>query len=155
MTSDDRFTRELRADQAAAAVEALYRAGEDLAGKAARLAPVEEGTLRGSVSVTVIVNGIRHDGAGGMAAATARARAAALAGRDLAIDVEVAANTIYAARQHEETSWEHPLGGQAKYLEQPFREMVPRVERLLELAIAAVTPDDRGGSSTASDDIPF
>lgn len=26
-------------------------------------------------------------------------------------------NTIYAARQHEETSWNHPRGGQAKYME--------------------------------------
>lgn len=26
-------------------------------------------------------------------------------------------NTIYAARQHEETGWQHPRGGQAKYME--------------------------------------
>lgn len=26
-------------------------------------------------------------------------------------------NTIYAARQHEETGWNHPRGGQAKFME--------------------------------------
>ena len=26
-------------------------------------------------------------------------------------------NTVYAARQHEETTWQHPRGGQAKFME--------------------------------------
>lgn len=135
---------ELRADQAADVVDALYRIGEDLLGKAVDLAPLEEGTLRGSGMVTLIINGLRHDGAGTKPAAIARARSLAAQGFSVNAEVEVSFNTVYAARQHEETTWRHPLAGQAKYLEQPFRENLNRYQGLLELA--AERAARRGGS---------
>lgn len=126
--------RELYANAAAGALEALIRTGEDLLGRAQRLAPVEEGTLRGSAALVVIVNGHRFEGEGSTALAVAAARTAALAGVPLRLDVEVSFNTVYAARQHEELDWAHPLGGQAKYLEQPLREQADRYGRIIELA---------------------
>lgn len=51
------------------------------------------------------------------------------------IEGRVTYNTPYAARQHEETTWRHPRGGQAKYLEQPLRQMVPEFESRLAAAM--------------------
>jgi len=42
----------------------------------------------------------------------------------------------YAAVQHEDTSLNHPKGGQAKYLEQPAKEMVGEQEATIGAAIA-------------------
>lgn len=39
----------------------------------------------------------------------------------------VAFNIVYAARQHEETSWNHPRGGQAKYLSSVLDEEQDRL----------------------------
>lgn len=69
----------------------VYLAGEHLKGVAQQLAPVDEATLRNSAAVT-------HDGTKAV----------------------VSFDTPYAARQHEELTWHHPRGGQAKYLEQPM-----------------------------------
>lgn len=85
--------------------------GNDLAGAAQRRAPIEEGTLRASADVDVDE---RLDG----------------------VDVEVSFSTPYAARQHEETGWSHPRGGEAHYLQNPLMERLPRYERALELAVA-------------------
>lgn len=38
---------------------------------------------------------------------------------------------LYAIRQHEDTSLNHPNGGQAKYLEQPFNELAPLLQSVL------------------------
>ena len=51
------------------------------------------------------------------------------------IEGTVTYNTPYAARQHEELSYRHPRGGQAKYLEQPLRAMVPEFESRLAAAM--------------------
>lgn len=116
-------------------VRTQARLGEDLAGASARIAPKDEGTLRGSVAVTLIVNGTRFEGAGYLEAATAAALAAVRLG-EVAIEVEVSFNTIYAARQHEELTWHHS-DGQARYLSTPFNERVGRYIRLIELAAKA------------------
>jgi hypothetical protein len=105
--------RRLNAILRAAAHATAERAGEDLLGKSQRLAPVEEGTLRGSGELDV------HETADGAEAV-------------------VSFNTVYAARQHEETEWEHPKGGQAKYLEQPLRESAGTYQRLAELELRRV-----------------
>lgn len=128
--------RELRARRAGNVITALIKIGEDLVGRAARIAPVEEGTLRGSGTVVILVNGVRYEGEGAYPAAREAAIAHARAGGTVRADVEVAFNTIYAARQHEELEYDHPKGGQAKYLEQPFREHLHRYERILEAAAA-------------------
>lgn len=131
---EDKLTRDLKAAQVTAALDALWRIGQDIGGRAQRLAPVEEGNLRASMAVVLLVDGARFDS---LAAAQAAARAKALAGGDVTADVEVSFNEVYAARQHEELDWNHPLGGQAKYLEQPFKELEPRFRRILELAVEA------------------
>lgn len=95
----------------AAAESALRVIGNDLLGEAQRLAPVEEGTLRASGELDI-------DHVGDAVVAT------------------VSFNSVYAARQHEETEWEHPLGGQAKYLEQPLQAKAGRYEAALGAAIA-------------------
>jgi hypothetical protein len=93
-----------------AAERATTKIGEHVLGEAQRLAPIEEGTLRasGELEVTRTVD---------------------------AYTAEVSFNEVYAARQHEETEWRHPLGGQAKYLEQPVKAAVPLLERALELEL--------------------
>lgn len=136
MAEPEDAARGARARAALGALDGLARCAEDLAGRASRLAPIEEGTLRGSFAVTLIINGTRFEGPGSRHAADAAVRAAALAGGKVRFEAEVSANTIYAARQHEELDWQHPLGGQAKYLEGPFLEQAPRYTRLIARAAA-------------------
>lgn len=128
--------RKVRANLVEAALRALVRCGEDLLGRASRDAPLEEGTLRASGALVVIVNGTRYEGAGSLDVAIAAARAAAIAGRPAKCEVEVSFNTIYAAAQHEGISFEHPLAGKAKYLEHPLVENAGRYGRLIKLAAA-------------------
>lgn len=94
----------------AAAAGALKAIGEDMLGEAQRRAPVEEGTLRASGDLEL-------DVAGPVMTAT------------------VSFNTVYAARQHEELDWQHPKGGQAKYLESVLLERAPRYAAILEAAM--------------------
>ena len=77
-----------------------------LQGKAQLLAPVDKGDLRGSAYSEV--NGL--DGIVGFA-------------------------TDYALKQHEEMGYNHPKGGQAKYLEQPYKENVDKYIEALRNAI--------------------
>lgn len=74
----------------AAAARGLGMALEHLLGEARKLVPIEEGTLERSGVAAV-------DGLAGV----------------------VAFDTPYAVRQHEELTWRHDAGRQAKYLEQP------------------------------------
>lgn len=69
----------------------------DLRSKSVQLAPIETGDLRGSGYSSVSENGDTVVG-------------------------EVGFAEEYAWQQHEDLSYKHPLGGQAKYLEQPFDE---------------------------------
>lgn len=133
--ADDVDVSELRARMADGAVVGVYRAGEDLLGRATRLAPVDEGTLRGSGALTMIVNGQRFEGSGALALARRFATTLAKAGRKVDVDVEVSFNTVYAARQHEELDWHHPKGGEAKYLEKPLLANVRRYERMIGKAV--------------------
>lgn len=50
------------------------------------------------------------------------------------VESRITFNTPYAARQHEERSYQHPRGGKAKYLEDPMRAAAPEVERRLAAA---------------------
>lgn len=83
---------------------------EDLLGHGQRDAPIEEGTLRGSGSVEI---DRRHD---------------AVRGR-------VKFSTPYAAKQHEELTYEHPRGGKAKYVEDPLKAMLPRYQGAIGAAV--------------------
>jgi hypothetical protein len=88
--------------------------------------PIETGTLRRSGTVTV---GALPDGT--------QVYKAAEAGSDMRIAfpgpegkekaVYISFNTPYARRQHEELGYNHPLGGKAKYLEDPFNRNKSKV----------------------------
>jgi hypothetical protein len=78
----------------------------DLQGKAQRLAPVDVGDLRGSGFSEV-------DG----------------------LDATVGFTEPYALRQHEELDYAHPRGGQAKYLETPYKENLNKYKNALADAI--------------------
>ena len=102
-----------------AGLKALRTGAEAILTEAIDEAPVDTGTLRRSGTVTV---GKLPDGA--------QVYEAAKSGRDMKdafpgpVGKEKAAyisfNTPYARRQHEELGYNHPLGGKAKYLEDPF-----------------------------------
>ena len=102
-------TRAVRRALLGSIEDAMRIATEDLLGRAVKAAPVDEGTLRASGTATVEVKGDEVEG-------------------------RVTFATPYARRQHEETEWEHPKGGQAKYLEGPLTEMAPRYKTVLEKA---------------------
>ncbi|MEU0084894.1 hypothetical protein [Streptomyces sp. NPDC006274] len=86
------------------ASEGLTRALEHTLGVSKRLVPLDEGPLERSGRVNV--NGL---------------------------DGFISYDTIYAVRQHEELTWKHLPGRQAKYLEQPMN-----TERDVMLRLMAV-----------------
>jgi hypothetical protein len=99
--ADDLDLRQFEKHLRDEAGQALGQFGELVLGEAQRRAPVREGTLRGAGSSTLVVD---RSGA----------------------SVQIAFSTPYAARQHEETQWDHPKGGEAKYLENAVKTMGPR-----------------------------
>ncbi len=107
-----------------AAAAALYQEGFDLWNLAARRAPVKHGVLRGSAYVAP-----PEDRAGADAV------------------VEVGFGTVYARRQHEETTWKHPRGGEAKYLWNALQQQ--RSGMLVRLAERIRDNVDRGVGVTA------
>lgn len=90
------------------AVRGLRAAGEHLLGVSRDLAPLEEGTLRAS--------GESHVDPGSLTAAVSYGRGGA---------------EDYAVVQHERTDFDHPLDGQAKYLEEPFYGEMSTMRRIL------------------------
>jgi len=79
----------------------------DLQGKAQLLAPIDTGDLRGSAYAEV-----------------------------KKLEGEVGFIEPYALRQHEDMSLRHPRGGQAKYLETPFKENRNKYIDMIGKAIA-------------------
>jgi hypothetical protein len=75
----------------------VTRCALEVLGQAVEQAPVEEGTLRQSGA---IASGYPQD--------------------PWRPTVLIAFSTVYASRQHEETTWRHPKGGKAKYLSDPL-----------------------------------
>lgn len=132
--AEDQEGRKAAAGAAEAVVAGLGKLGEHALAGAQRGAPIEEGTLRGSGQLDYIVNGVRFQGASGEAAARGAAKRAAMSGMPVIAEVEISFSTPYAARQHEETDWEHPRGGHAKYLEREIAAVAPRVVPVLEAA---------------------
>lgn len=93
-----------------AILSAVEAAGELLGDEAVQRTPKETGTLQGSMKVTT-------DG---------QATAA------------VSFNTPYAARQHEEIGWNHPGGGEAKYLENAMSAAADRMQAAIAKEIGKV-----------------
>lgn len=81
-----------------AAAASIYQEGMRVWNFAAKRAPVEFGVLRNTAYVSP-----PEKGANG-------------------VRVEMGFGTQYARRQHEETTWRHPRGGEAKYLENAYTE---------------------------------
>lgn len=77
----------------------LLEAARALEAEAAARAPIRDGLLRTNTSVTMVSD----------------------------TSARVAFHQVYAARQHEETSWNHPKGGQAKYLESAANDLKHRL----------------------------
>jgi hypothetical protein len=87
-------------------IDALEIVGADLTGKAQRIAPKDEGTLRGSG---------RWEIEGGTQFRTQRPGS-----MSASVQVNVIFDVPYAEVQHENTSFAH-TNGQAKYLERPMK----------------------------------
>jgi len=102
-----------------AALKALRTGAELILTEAINETPVETGTLRRSGTVTV---GALPDGTQVYEAAEAGNKMKDAfpekIGKEKAVYISF--NTPYARRQHEELGYNHPLGGKAKYLEDPF-----------------------------------
>ncbi|CAL9503946.1 minor capsid protein [Streptomyces sp. enrichment culture] len=86
--------------------EGLERGLEHVLGEARRIVPLEEGTLERSGRVV-------RDGLNGA----------------------VTFDTVYAVRQHEELTWKHLPGRQAKYLETPMTSERDVVLRLMQVSL--------------------
>jgi hypothetical protein len=111
-----------RVKWALAGFDALVTAGEDCLGEAVRRTPVEEGTLRASATLGFDINGRLFEGPGAAQAARAYVAALARAGTLRTMDFVVSFPEVYAASQHEGLDFNHPLGGQAKFLESVLLE---------------------------------
>ena len=81
-----------------------------VANESQKRAPVDTGDLRGSVLVEMDNTVIAKGNESGGLTITGNAPENSTKG-------SVSYNTPYAANQHEHTEYDHPLGGQAKYLE--------------------------------------
>jgi len=102
-----------------AGLKALRTGAESILTEAIDETPIETGTLRRSGTVTV---GALPDGAQVYEAAESGSNMKNAfpgpEGKEKAVYISF--NTPYARRQHEELGYNHPLGGKAKYLEDPF-----------------------------------
>ena len=94
----------------AEAKEALRDCAFDLLEKSKAVTPIDSGDLRASGHVD-----IEEDTA------------------------TVGYNAKYATRQHEDLTYSHPRGGQAKYLENPYKENVDKYIKYIEDRVRRAT----------------
>ncbi|MCL2531584.1 MAG: hypothetical protein FWE40_05455 [Oscillospiraceae bacterium] len=93
----------------------------DLAGRSARRAPVKEGHLRNDCQAVLNGNPVFEN----QAATGGKPKSA------LSAFGTVGYSLVYARRQHEDLTFNHPMGGEAKFLENPFNENTARYEKML------------------------
>ena len=114
-----------------AGLKALRTGAEAILTEAIDETPIDTGTLRRSGTVTV---GALPDGAQVYEAAEAggdmRDAFPGPEGKEKAVYISF--STPYARRQHEELGYNHPRGGKAKYLEDPFNRNRKKVLRYAE-----------------------
>ena len=112
-------------------LKALRTGAEAILTEAIDETPIETGTLRRSGTVTV---GALPDGAQVYEAAESgsdmKDAFPGPEGKEKAVYISF--NTPYARRQHEELDYNHPLGGKAKYLEDPFNRNKEKVLQYAE-----------------------
>lgn len=99
-----------------AAMDAIRTGAEHILTEAINETPIDTGTLRrsGTVTEAPVENA-----------------------------VYVSFNTPYARRQHEDLTLRHPRGGKAKYLEDPFKRNVAKVETLVGVRVKKALQDAR------------
>ena len=114
-----------------AALKALRTGAESILTEAIDETPVDTGTLRRSGTVTV---GDIPDAEKVYAAAKSGTKMKNAFPQPIGKEkaVYVSYNTPYARRQHEELGYNHPLGGKAKYLEDPFNRNKDKVLKYAE-----------------------
>ena len=114
-----------------AGIKALRTGAEAILTEAIDETPVDTGTLRRSGTVTV---GELPDGERVFEAAEAgnemKDAFPGKSGKEKAVYLSF--NTPYARRQHEELDYNHPRGGKAKYLEDPFNRNKKKVLQYAE-----------------------
>ena len=114
-----------------AGLKALRTGAEAILTEAIDETPVDTGTLRRSGTVTV---GALPDGEQVYEAAESGSNMKNAfpgpEGKEKAVYISF--NTPYARRQHEELGYNHPLGGKAKYLEDPFNRNKKKVLQYAE-----------------------
>lgn len=123
-----------------AGLKALRTGAEAILTEAIDEAPIDTGTLRRSGTVTV-----------GKLPDSARIYEAAESGNEMKDAfpdpvgkekaVYISFNTPYARRQHEELDYEHPRGGKAKYLEDPFNRNKKKVLKYADKQIRKALKD--------------
>ncbi len=123
-----------------AGLKALRTGAEAILTEAIDEAPVDTGTLRRSGTVTV---GKLPDGARVFEAAEAgnemKDAFPGPEGKEKAVYISF--NTPYARRQHEELGYQHPRGGKAKYLEDPFNRNKKKVLKYADEQIRKALKD--------------
>ena len=123
-----------------AGIKALRTGAEAILTEAIDETPIDTGTLRRSGTVTV-----------GKLPDSARIYEAAEAGNEMKDAfpekigkekaVYISFNTPYARRQHEELGYNHPRGGKAKYLEDPFNRNKEKVLKYADKQIRKALKD--------------
>ncbi|MGE5494613.1 MAG: hypothetical protein ACM3S4_04860 [Burkholderiales bacterium] len=97
-----------------ATLKALTDVAVDLLSRAAERAPVETGDLRGSGYININGEDIAYSAVGSGGIIMAGTPAPSESKKNVA---EVGFTAPYAFTQHEHVEFNHPIGGQAKYLE--------------------------------------
>ena len=123
-----------------AGLKALRTGAEVILTEAIDETPIDTGTLRRSGTVTV---GALPDGAQVYEAAESGSNMKDAfpgpEGKEKAVYISF--NTPYARRQHEELGYQHPRGGKAKYLEDPFNRNKKKVLKYADEQIRKALKD--------------
>jgi hypothetical protein len=123
-----------------AGIKALRTGAEAILTEAIDETPIDTGTLRRSGTVTV---GALPDGAQVYEAAESgsdmKDAFPGPVGKEKAVYISF--NTPYAVAQHEELGYEHPRGGKAKYLEDPFNRNKKKVLKYADKQIRKALKD--------------
>lgn len=128
-----------------AAIKGLKITAQNIAGEAIKICPKETGTLSRSIVVTMggtpdnseeiyqnaknnseVINKAKEENK--EVDPSELKRIVGKAKNGYPTIVSVSANTPYARRQHEDPTFKHKEGEQAKYLEQPFNQKAPYLE---------------------------
>ena len=125
-----------------AGLKALRNGASAILTEAIDETPIDTGTLRrsGTVTVGALPDGAQVYGAAGSGSDMKDAFPGPV-GKEKAVYISF--NTPYARRQHEELGYQHPRGGKAKYLEDPFNRNKNKVLKMAGLQIKKAMRETR------------